>query len=181
MNGNRRHRGARPRGITLIETAATTTIACIALAGTMGGFGDMLQRHRLEGHAHQLVADLQQLRFEAVSRNQGLRVHFDHHTEGSCYLLHTGAAGDCFCNAGGAARCSNGAAEIKTVWLPASGGMQIDANVSSLRFDPVLGTVTPTASVKLASGTRHLNVVVNLMGRARICTPDGSMPRQLPC
>jgi type IV fimbrial biogenesis protein FimT len=181
MNSNRKSSGPRQCGLTLIEAAITTTIVCIALAGTMGGFGDMLQRHRLEGHAHRLAADLQQLRFEAVTRSQGLRVRFDSHAEGSCYVLHSGAAGDCRCDAGGAAQCSNGAAEIKTVWLPAVERVQFDANVSSLRFDPVLGTVTPAASVRMASGTRRLNVVVNLMGRARVCTPDGSMPGQRPC
>ena len=168
-------------GITLIETAIATTIASIALTGAMSGFGDMLQRHRLEGQARQLVADLQHLRFEAVTRNQGLRVRFDHHTEGSCYVLHSGANGDCTCNAGGVAHCEPGAVEIKTVWLPAGDRVQLDANVASLRFDPTLGTVTPTASVRLASGTRHLNVIVNLRGRARVCTPDATLPGQTPC
>lgn len=169
------------RGVTLIETVIATGIASIVLAGSMSGFDDMLQRHRLEGQAHQLVADLQYLRFEAVTRNQGLRVHFDNHAEGSCYVLHSGANGDCTCDASGVAQCEPGAAEIKTVWLPASSRVQLDANVGSLRFDPTLGTVTPTASLRLASGTRRLNVVVNLMGRTRVCTPDASMPGQKPC
>lgn len=178
-NGNSNSIGQS--GITLIETAIATSIASIALTGAMSGFGDLLQRYRLEGQAHQLVADLQHLRFEAVSHSQGLRVHFDSHAEGSCYVMHSGASGGCRCDNTGVARCSAGAAEVKTVWLPAGDRVQLDANVSSLRFDPVLGTVTPTASVRLASGTRHLNVVVNLMGRARVCTPDASMPGQRPC
>jgi type IV fimbrial biogenesis protein FimT len=167
------------RGITLVETALATTIASIVLAGTMGGFGDLLERHRLEGQARALVTDLQQLRFEAVARNEGLRVHFDRHAQGSCYVVHSGTA--CTCDANGVAQCEAGAVELKTVWLPASARVDLDANVASLRFDPVLGTVTPTASLRLASGQRRLNVVVNLMGRARVCTPDGSMPGQRPC
>jgi type IV fimbrial biogenesis protein FimT len=176
---HRPHR--RQRGITLVETAVATTIASIALACTMGGFGDLIERHRLEGHAHQLAADLQHLRFESVIRSQGLRVRFDRHADGSCYVVHAGAAGDCSCDSTGSAQCSSGVSAVKTVWLPAAGRVQLDANVSSLRFDPVLGTVTPTASLRLASGARRLNVVVNLMGRARVCTPDGSMPGQRPC
>ena len=53
----------------------------------------------------------------------------------TCYVLHTGLAAQCACDAPGPAVCDAGAEEIKTVRLPASERVVLQANVASILFD----------------------------------------------
>ena len=87
------------RGVTLIEAAVAMTIGAIALSTAAPGFRSLVERKRLEGVAAQLATDLQFVRTAAVARNEPLRISFYAETGGSCYVMHTGAAGDCGCTA----------------------------------------------------------------------------------
>ena len=94
----------------------------------------------------------------------------------------TGAAAACQCDGSAPARCDGDARALKTVTLGASGPVALQANVASLRFDPLYGTASPAATVRLSSaGGRVLQQVVNIMGRVRTCSPAGSMPGYRSC
>jgi type IV fimbrial biogenesis protein FimT len=78
--------------------------------------------------------------------------------------------------------CSNGAMLLKSSFHPLAAGASISVNVSSMRFDASNGTGTPTGSVTIATAKgQSLRHVVNVMGRLRTCSPDGSAKNVKPC
>jgi type IV fimbrial biogenesis protein FimT len=176
-----RHRLRRHAGLSLIECAVVTAITAVIVGTALPGFHEAYQRRQLEGTTAQLETDLQLARSEAVARNEGVRVAFARGEHGSCYLLHTGAAGACRCEGGGAATCEAGAALLRSVHLSADAPVQLRSNSASMLFDPVKGTVTPTATLRAQSGIGSLHLVVNVMGRIRACTPDAVLPGYRRC
>jgi type IV fimbrial biogenesis protein FimT len=69
------------------------------------------------------------------------------------------------------------AVQIKTVVVPASTGLGVQANVSSILFDPLHGTSTPTGTLRVVSPTvGSVHHIVNLLGRVRTCSPDVAGP-----
>jgi type IV fimbrial biogenesis protein FimT len=114
--------------------------------------------------------DLMYARGEAVSRNAGVRVSFHQGAAGRCYVVHTGDRADCQCDGAGPAVCTGDAVALKTV--NESRGVQVLANVSSVRFDPTNGTTSPTGTVcTVPAQGRAVHNVVNILGRVRTCSP----------
>jgi type IV fimbrial biogenesis protein FimT len=182
---NRPNRPIRPlprrAGVSLIECSVVTAITAIVVGTALPGFQEARQRRQLEGIAAQLETDLQLARAEAVARNEGVRVAFSRGAHGSCYVMHTGAAGACSCTGGGAASCEPGAEPLRSVHLAADSPVQLRSNSGSLQFDAVKGTVTPTATLRAQSAIGSLHLVVNVMGRIRSCTPDAALPGYRRC
>jgi type IV fimbrial biogenesis protein FimT len=163
-----------PRGVSLIETAVVLAIVAVLVGAAAPGFQELRQRRQLEGVAAQLETDLQLARTEAVARNESVRVGFVQDTSGgSCYVLHTGPAGGCGCDAQGVSTCGAGAVVLRTVPLAAGFPVRLVSNSASILFDATKGTVTPTASIQLLSPVGQLRQIVNVMGRVRSCSPDG--------
>lgn len=172
----------RQRGFTLIELGVVVAIAAILLTAGVGSFGELRQRHTLEGVARELAIDLQYVRAEAVSRSRSVRLSLQSPAGGSCYVIHTGSAGDCVCGAAGPAVCDAGAESLKTVFLPAERGVAVRANRASLAYSPVYGTTSPTATLRVEGADgRAIHHRVNIMGRARSCSPGRSMPGYADC
>jgi type IV fimbrial biogenesis protein FimT len=96
--------------------------------------------------------------------------------------VHDGSAGDCRCDDAGLATCSAGVEVVRSQRLPGgSHAVGLRSNVRSMAFDPTVGTVTPTASVRLNAPVGELRLVVNVMGRVRSCTPDRALPGLPAC
>ncbi|HSV69759.1 MAG TPA: GspH/FimT family pseudopilin [Methylibium sp.] len=171
------------RGFTLVEAGTAMTITVAALVTAISGFGGVVQKRHTEGVAAELAADLQFVRTEAVARNRGVRLSFDSQPDGArCYVIHTGAAGDCTCGTTGPALCSGDAVEVKTVLLPADGRTTVRANVASMYYDPVRATVSPTATIRVVgSDGRELRHVVNILGRVRTCAAAGDWAGYRAC
>jgi len=164
------------RGLTLIEVCMTLAIAVVLLGTAIPSFQRQTLQRSIEGTASQLVTDLQFLRSEAVARNQPVRVSFASVAGGSCYVMHTGGAGDCTCNASGPATCVDGAQEIKTTFLPDASGARLQTNVASMVFAPLHGTVTPASTIRVVGADgRAIHNVVNIMGRVRSCSPSNAV------
>ncbi|MGA1326326.1 MAG: GspH/FimT family pseudopilin [Rubrivivax sp.] len=173
----------RQRGVTLIECCAVIAVLAV-LAGTAApAFVDHLDHRRLEGRASELGADLQHLRSLAVSTNEGMRISFGADAHGSCYVIHRDTDGPCPCTSAGAVACDTAQGDVlKTVVLPATSGLQVSANVASIRIDPKMGTSTPGGTVRLRSASgRELRHVVNIMGRVRTCSPAPGVPGHRRC
>ena len=167
----------RLRGVTLVEASVVVAITAITVSTAAPSFHGFIEKQRLDGVAAQLAADIQFARAEAVQRNTALRLSVKSAGWGGCYVIHTGAAAECSCSESGAAHCSGDAAELKTVQLPAYDGIALQGNVSSILFDPLHGTSTPSGVLKVvAASGRAVHHVVNVMGRVRSCSPEGAVP-----
>ena len=176
------HPPDRQHGLTLIETCATLAIASILVGTAVPSFVETKTRLALDGSAGELVTDLYLARSAATAHQQGARVSFHAAPSGSCVIVHTGNAADCQCDAGGVAHCSGGASLIKGSYYPSSRGVNVSANVASIRFDPIHGMATPAGTVRLTTaGGPTVHHVVNIMGRVRSCSPGASFKGYKAC
>ena len=138
---------------------------------------------RLLGRADELAWELHQVRSQAILRNQRLRITFGQDSGGSCYVVLTGASRDCVCASDGTANCTvQGLLPVKSVSLPLGQGPQLASNVSSMVVDPLLGTVTPAATVRVIGRTgQEVRHVISLTGRIRSCTAPRALSRHPAC
>ena len=168
------------RGVSMIEACCVLAIAGILAGGALPSFKDNLDKRTIEGVSSEVRSDLMYARSEAVSRNDGVRVSFYEGAAGRCYVVHTGNRADCSCDGAGPAVCSGEAVALKTV--NGSRGVQVLANVSSLRFDPTNGTTSPTGTVcTVPQSGRAVHNVVSIMGRVRSCSPAVAGAPCAPC
>lgn len=162
------------RGVTLIETMIVIAVTVIIAATAAPSLKRLLDGRRLDAAANQLAADIQLVRTEAVARNKPVRLSLHGGSAPSCWIVHTGAAALCSCAGGGPASCVGGAVEIKTVNLATADRIDLQSNVASMLFDPLHGTATPTGTVRVIDPNgREVRHIVNVMGRARSCSPNG--------
>ena len=173
----------RQRGTTLVEAATVTAIVSIVTAMAQPNFGPSVERRHIEGAAAQLETDLQLARATAVANNAGVRVSFQVLGDGgSCYVMHTGAAGDCGCTADGQPECRPGAESLRAAFYGPGAPVRIASNSRSILFDPVAGTVTPTATMKVQGRSgAAVHQIVTVMGRVRSCSPAPALPGFRAC
>lgn len=170
----------RQAGLTLVETATVSAVVAVVAGTAVPGFERALQKHRLEGAAAQLETDIHYARSLAVALNTPLRISFDN--AAACYVIHTGAAQQCSCAADGSASCQDGAQAQRSVAVGGPGALALKANVRSVLLDPVRGTSTPTATVRLESPQGlAIHQVLNIMGRVRSCSPSGAVGGYARC
>ena len=174
MHGRCRLR-RRSRGLTLIETAIVLAVTAIVGATAVPSLAAFIDGRRLDAAAVSLAADIQFVRTEAVARNRTVRLTVRSDAGQSCWIVHTGGAGDCVCGAAAPAVCGGTAVQIKTVVLGPADHVRVQANVASIVFDPLHGTSTPTGTIRLVDNRgREVRHIVNVMGRARSCSPAGA-------
>ena len=172
----------RQTGITLVESSITLSVIAVVAGMAVPSFDQARERRHLEGVAALLETDLQHARSLAVARNQGVRVSFQSANGASCYVVHTGAAGDCTCSDAGTAVCNAGAEALRSVRYGTETPVTLVSNSRSVLFDPVKGTVTPTATVRISTQSgAAIHQVVNIMGRVRSCSPAPALPGYKPC
>lgn len=178
------HRGNGQCGVSLIESCVVMAIAAVLGSAAAPGMRDMIDTRRLERAATGLSSDIQFVRTESVARNQPLRLSRYATTGGSCYVIHTGDAAQCSCASPGPAQCSAGALELRTVRLADDDRVSLTGTANSVLFDPLHGTVSPTATLRFigaGAANREVHHVINVMGRVRSCSPRGAMPGYRVC
>ncbi len=170
-------------GYSLLENMVVLSIVALTSSAAVPAIADFQERYRLEGQSGELVTDLHYLRGEALARNQPMRISFNSDGAGTCYVLHSGEAGDCKCASDGTAFCQDpDNAIVKSVGFAANRGIRLQANVGSMLFDPGRGTTTPAGSVNLiGSSGKSIRQVVNITGRTRSCSPEGSVSGYKVC
>lgn len=183
LQQTQQHRQRRQAGVTLVEAAVVTALVAVVAGLGAPGFERARERRHLEGVAAQLETDLQGARAAAVARNAGLRVGFETGTDGSsCYVVHSGGAGDCNCTADGAAACRAGAEAWRVAYFPAALPVRVSASTRSILYDPAKGTTTPTVTARVqARNGAAIHKVVNVMGRVRTCMPAPALPGYRAC
>ena len=171
----------RQHGLSLLEMAIVVAILAIVGATAVPSFTALVDARRLDSAATRLAADIQFVRGEAIARNQSLRLSVRAGLDATCWIVHTGSAGDCSCAATGTV-CAGETLAIKSVVLPSAERVDVAGNVASIVFDPLHGTSTPTGTLRVTDARgRAVHHVVNVLGRVRSCTPDGAIPGYLTC
>ena len=166
MNTNPR----RQHGFTLIEGMVTVAIVAVLVGVAVPSLRDTQERRRIDGVAAQLETDLMLARSEAVMRNESVHVAVVRDDAGSCYVIHSGDSGDCTCSGNGAPVCQPGAQLLRSAQMASGESVQLKANVHSMLFDAVKGTVTPAATIQVQGSVGTVRTIVNIMGRVRHCS-----------
>lgn len=172
----------RQTGLTLVENMIALTVVCLVIGTGLTGFESVRARSQLEGAAAQIKTDLQHARSLAVSRAQVVRLSFTNEASSTCYVVHTGPRTACSCSQVGTGNCDGGGATLGLATFRTTDSVRVVANSTSMAFDPYLGTVAPTGTIKVTSRTGEtLHLVVNVMGRVRTCTPTPPLKGYAPC
>lgn len=172
----------RQSGVTLVEASMVLGIVAVMVGVAVPGFDELRASRALDAAAAQVRTDVQLARSTAVALSQPVRLRVLSNAAGSCYVLHTGATGSCTCSPDGTTTCAGPSEPLRAAAVAKSHGLTLSANVGSMTFEPIQGTVTPTGTLTL--GNHHgdqLKVVVNVMGRARTCRSAGQLPGHPAC
>ena len=163
---NRRPPPPLHRGLTLVELMVA--VAMLAVLGVMAGppSGNLVARHRGQAAAAPLGADLGDSRYEATRRGGKVYVNFQNGNDW-CYVITTDAAATC---------ATESDQVFKRVRASQYPGVAVNA-AQPVVFDGTggLGPAAP-AQVQLSSARGDLvNVQVLMLGRAKLCSPDGGL------
>ncbi len=139
--------GRHQLGFTLIESLIGLAVTGVVLGTVLPSFGTALERRHLEGAAAQLETDILYTRSQAVALNEPLRMRFVQGAAGSCYVVHSGPAEACECQADGSTTCTGGGQTFRSVGFAPGGSVQLQANINAILFSPNLGTSTPTGMI----------------------------------
>ena len=171
---------APAHGFTLVELVAVVAVTGIVATAAVPSLSGLIDTQRISGVASELASDLQYARAQAVQRNQGVRVSFK--ADAACYVIHTGSADQCQCAGSGPATCEGDAQALKTVTLDDTRRIGLHSNVASMVFDPVHGTASPAATLRINGPQgRSVQHTVNIMGRVRSCSPQSSVSGYRAC
>jgi Tfp pilus assembly protein FimT len=169
----------------LIEAGAVFALLVVLVVIAALSMGDLVDGRRFDLIAAQLGTDVQFARNQAVARHQALRLSVYAKSDGDCYVIHSGPSRLCDCLSATdkrPARCTGGAAEIKTVRLPAVHRVALTASVAYLGFEPDRGAASPAGTLCLAGpNDRRVNKVVAPLGRVRSCVPSSTASACGPC
>lgn len=172
------------RGVSMIETLCVLSVVSVVVGSAVPSLGSLRQSADLAGTAAQVETDVQFARSQAAALNRTVQLTLRDAGGATCYMIHTGPAADCTCGADGpqAATCGAGSELLRAVSLSARGAVQVRSATRSLTFDPVRGTVTPTATLRVEGRDgRTIHQVVNLLGRVRSCSPQGRAVGEQAC
>lgn len=162
------------RGFSLIEAMVAAAISSIVTALALPGYVQMHERSLVRQAAAQFEADVMLARSLAAQGQQTWRLSFERTSTHSCYVLHTGAAGECGCAADGAAVCTGSAQVQRVARWGSDRPLTVRANVRSILFDGLRGTSTPTGTVRFeARSGASQSQIVNILGRVRSCSSSG--------
>lgn len=172
----------RQAGLTLVEAMVALGVSAVVAGTAVPGFQASIALRDLDGVAAQMETDIALARSAAVAANRTLRISFGNDATGTCYVVHSGSAGDCVCSGDGLPVCTGSALAWRSVSLPSGRPVSLTSNVRSMLIDPDKGTVTPTGTVRVAGNSgKGVNVVVNIMGRVRQCTPTPPLTGYRSC
>ena len=164
----------RQQGCTLIESLCGLVIMLVLLGGAWPMLKELVARQSLLAQAAELETDLVLARSQSQVQRESLR--FSVHqpaSGGSCYIIYSGPSGACQCQGNGQASCDAGAQVLRLAEPSRRAGITLAALARPLTFDAMMGTVTPTATLRLTDRDgRSVHQVINLTGRVRTCTPD---------
>lgn len=170
------------QGLSLIELLTCLCISAVLLSQAIPALERMKQRQRLNLLAQTLMVDLKHARHEALLSTDSVHLDFVQQSQGACYIIYSGPASQCQCDASGAPVCTGGAKAIKSQWLPSQQKISLKTKSTHLSFSAKQGAVTPAASIDLSTQDGDsVRQVISIAGRVRSCSPNASMGQYPTC
>lgn len=176
-------------GFTLIELMVTIAVLAILVAIATPSFNDFFDKYRVRGAANDVISVVSQARAESVKSGRGVGVNFGGTTGAWCVAASPAvvpAAGapiggtvGCDCAASPSSCQPMGDGQVLAVALGAHPGVTASAGTVAVNFsfDSRLGLIVPvanhSATFNSPTGKYALQVVVNPLGQANLCTPTG--------
>lgn len=151
-------------GFSLIELMVVIAITVILLTLAVPSFVELLARHRVQGVANELSADLQYARSLAVANRTDAQVKV---SSGTQYDITSPPDGTAF----------------KHITLGEE--TTVDPVGATLEFESRLGALTHASDISLTVANSRtpatLRVTVGPTGRVQICAPGGLFPGYRTC
>jgi type IV fimbrial biogenesis protein FimT len=172
-------RATAVRGLTLIELMVALAVLAVLASAAVPSLSAQLERRRLMSASAEVATTLQFARSHALVSGQPVGATVLREGERSCLIVHTGRSADCSCTATPVCGAPSHI-ERALVWT-GTHGIQLQANVASLRYDPRTGTTSPTGTLRVTSRSGAVHHIVNLGGRVRSCSPAPALPGLAAC
>lgn len=171
------------RGVSMLECCMTLAVMALLLLVGVPSLKELQDRIRLQGQSKALTAQIINMRFEAIMKNQAVRMTFINSPDGTCYVVHTGPAESCTCDGQGNANCNTKLGQVlATQHWNTNERVQIYANVRTILFDPRTGLAAPGGTVRLVNASgQELRHIVSLRGRVRTCSSERNFSDHAPC
>lgn len=162
-------------GLGLVEVLVALALLGVLVTAAVPSLAAAADRRRLATMASEAGAVLQAARGAALARGEAVRIVIAGGSGGAqCLLVHAGPAGSCGCDGPAHApfaACTEPSHLVAAMALAAGRDLSLGLPVPAVRIDPWLGTVTPTATLRVAGRHGAVHHTLNLMGRVRSCTP----------
>ena len=172
-------------GFTLIELVVTMVVLVILAMAAQPSLRDFFDRYRLRGAGEAVVSLISNARAEAVKTDLDVNINFTGTGGTWCAGANAanppsggqpaGNAGECDCTNTAQCMVSGQRAVVDSSDF---NGVTLTTSTSSFAFDSKLGTVVPLdddygVTLTSPSGRYDVDVAVNALGQARLCTPSG--------
>lgn len=175
------------RGLGLVELLIAVTVLGIIAAIATPSFSDMLNRRRVQAVATSISTDLAYLRTEQSLRPKDLTMYINTSPAArgtSCYaigiLQNLGDCASCW-ETDPNKVCTRSMPLVRAERLSTSTNVSFTASASKLKFDQLRLTPIPSNFSFDICGASSidprpvLRVELNAVGRAKICSPNGSI------
>jgi type IV fimbrial biogenesis protein FimT len=181
MQASRSQRFARSvaaqRGLSMIEVCTVLALAGVLAGSALSSWVPSRQKWTFDAAVGEVPSDVAFARTAAPAHNDGVWLSYHAVAGGSCALVHTGAKTDCSCSAGGQPVCTGEGVALKAILHAAPVSI-----AKPIHFDPVNGTVSPTATIRVQHATgQEVHHKVNILGRLRSCSPGGAVKGYPAC
>jgi type IV fimbrial biogenesis protein FimT len=162
------------KGFTLMELLITVTIVGILVAIGVPSLRDLILKNRLRGAAEEAQTMLQFARSEAVKRNEDVYVNF---MVGPPWCFGASVSSNCNCsNASGCVLAIAGTNVSKQVsgvdYRGVTLGVALNGGGNEIQYDRRRGLTTKNGTLTFTNGRYEIQVVINNLGRVRMCSPS---------
>lgn len=173
-------------GFTLIELVVTMVVLVILAMAAQPSLRDFFDRYRLRGAGDAVVSMISNARAESVKTDLDVAIAFTGSGTSWCAGANAamaptggnpaGAAVGCTCtDSSSTTECRVGG-QRAAVEVGAFPNVAISNVPTTFAFDSKLGTIvplgTPTVTLTSPSGRYDVNVRMNALGQAQLCTPN---------